>query len=103
MAQVRACDILATSGKTVSGTFCAKHPKGEFLAKGTRHLFSARSLIVGFLIAHSISPKFVKFDHRGFDFAAAGDLREINTAFVLHVLNYDASRHTPLLPNEQCA
>jgi len=29
----------------VSGTFCAKHPKGEFLAKGTGHLFPARSLI----------------------------------------------------------
>jgi len=28
----------------VSGTFCAKHPKGEFLAKGTGHLFPVRSL-----------------------------------------------------------
>jgi len=28
----------------VSGTFCAKHPKGEFLAKGTGHVFPARSL-----------------------------------------------------------
>ncbi len=28
----------------MSGTFCAKHPKGEFLAKGTGHLFAARSL-----------------------------------------------------------
>jgi len=27
----------------VSGTFCAKHPKGEFLAKGTGHFFAARS------------------------------------------------------------
>ena len=30
----------------MSGTFCAKHPKGEFLAKGTGHLFTARSLIL---------------------------------------------------------
>jgi hypothetical protein len=28
----------------VSGTFCAKHPKGEFLAKGTGHLLTARYL-----------------------------------------------------------
>jgi len=34
---------LALCGKKVSGTFCAKHPKGEFLAKGTGHLFPARS------------------------------------------------------------
>jgi NAD-dependent oxidoreductase involved in siderophore biosynthesis len=34
----------------VSGTFCAKHPKGEFLAKGTGHLFPAdpyKLVIVG--------------------------------------------------------
>jgi hypothetical protein len=31
------------SGKKVSGTFCAKHPKGEFLAKGTGHFFPART------------------------------------------------------------
>ena len=28
---------LAMSGKKVSGTFCAKHPEGECLAKGTGH------------------------------------------------------------------
>ena len=33
------------SGKKVSGTFCAKHPEGEFLAKGTGYLFPARSLV----------------------------------------------------------
>jgi len=32
------------SGKKVSGTFCAQHPKGEFLAKGSGHFFTARSL-----------------------------------------------------------
>jgi len=32
------------SGKKVSGTFCAKHPKGEFPARGTGNLFLARSL-----------------------------------------------------------
>jgi len=32
------------SGKKVSGTFCAKHPEGEFIAKGTGHFFPARSL-----------------------------------------------------------
>jgi len=26
----------------VSGTFCAKHPQGEFLAKGTGHFFNAQ-------------------------------------------------------------
>jgi len=31
------------SDKKVLGIFCAKHPKGEFLAKGTRHFFVARS------------------------------------------------------------
>ncbi len=35
---------LAMSGKKVSGTFCAKHPEGESLAKGTGHRFPARSL-----------------------------------------------------------
>jgi hypothetical protein len=33
----------AMSGKKVSGTFCAKHPTGEFLAKGSGHFFTARS------------------------------------------------------------
>ena len=33
------------SGKKVSDTFRAKHPKGESLAKGVGHLFSGRSLV----------------------------------------------------------
>jgi len=32
------------SVKKVSGTFCAKHPQGEFLAKGTGHLFNVPSI-----------------------------------------------------------
>ena len=31
----------------MSGTICAKHPKGQFLANGTGHLFPARSLVAG--------------------------------------------------------
>ncbi len=38
--------MLAMSGKKVSGTFCAKHPEGESLAKGTGHFFPA----LGFLV-----------------------------------------------------
>ena len=37
----------------MSGTICAKHPKGQFLANGTGHLFPARSLavtVVGFSV-----------------------------------------------------
>ncbi|HBJ38131.1 MAG TPA: hypothetical protein DDZ51_25925 [Planctomycetaceae bacterium] len=30
---------LMGSAKKVSGTFCAKHPKGAFLAKGNGHFF----------------------------------------------------------------
>jgi len=41
---------LAMSGEKVSGTFCAKHPKGEFLAKVTGYLFSPRSLTISCLI-----------------------------------------------------
>ena len=29
----------------MSGTICAKHPKGQFLANGNGHLFPARSLV----------------------------------------------------------
>ena len=32
------------AGKKVSDTFCAKHPEGESLAKGVRHLFSRTTL-----------------------------------------------------------
>ena len=35
---------LAMSGKKVSGTICTKHPKGQFLANGTGHFFTARPL-----------------------------------------------------------
>jgi len=52
----------------VSGTFCAKHPKGEFLAKGTGHLFPARSLLA--LIARLASPDW----HRPADSAAKNPL-----------------------------
>ncbi|TVQ04480.1 MAG: hypothetical protein EA381_00320 [Planctomycetaceae bacterium] len=35
---------LGSCGKKVFGTFCAKHPKGEFLAKGSGHFFTAHCL-----------------------------------------------------------
>ena len=36
-ASMESFEHLEMSGKKVSGSFCAKHPEGEFLAKGTGH------------------------------------------------------------------
>jgi len=36
-----ACSHLGSHRKKMSGTFSAKHPEGEFLAKGTEHSFPA--------------------------------------------------------------
>ncbi len=35
----------------MSDTFCAKHPKGQFLAKGTGHLFIARPLVLAVVLS----------------------------------------------------
>jgi len=50
----------------VSGTFCAKHPKGEFLAKGTGHLFPARSLATraGQMACENFIPRDVRAPER---------------------------------------
>lgn len=37
--------IIFSIVEEVSGRLCAEHPKGRFLVKGGRHLFSARSLV----------------------------------------------------------